>query len=97
MIKLPTEHAESLARAIAVLENDPNFKVIKSWFNASFEDTKNRNIYLTGEHTIRGQGYAEALRDITLPLNNPRLITEKIAEQKRQRELMDTLNEQADL
>ena len=99
MIKLPTEHAETLANAIAVLETDHNFKIVREWLNASFdEQTKKKNIDTRGEETIRGLGYAEALRDITAPLNNPKILMTRVSEIRKYNEssvILDML-EQAD-
>lgn len=72
MILLTPEKAEKVMMALSRLQDNPDFRFIRDeWINASYEDAKVSNIDRRGESGIRGQGYAEALRDITGPFNNP--------------------------
>ena len=79
MILLTPEKAELVMLALSRLQNSPDFRFIRDeWINASYEEAKVSNIDRRGESGVRGQGYAEALRDITGPFNNPEETITKI-------------------
>jgi hypothetical protein len=84
MKSLSPEKAEQVMSAISRLVHNTDFQfVLTEWLNASFEDQKIINIGLRGEEATRGQGYAEALRDMTAPLKNPDSLIKKMKEIKK--------------
>ncbi len=68
----------SLVSALVQLEGDASYGIYKSWLQDSFIARLTDNIDLTGEAATRGQGYAEALRDILRVMKDPRIVREKL-------------------
>lgn len=66
-----------LASAILRLDGDPNFNTVRAWLKDSYMDQLEENIDLRNSESTRGQGYAEALRDINKIIDDPRKLAEK--------------------
>jgi hypothetical protein len=66
-----------LVNALVQLEVDGSFQAVKVWVQSSFHAQLTGNIDLRGEEATRGQGYAEALRDILRVMKDPRKLAEK--------------------
>ena len=67
----------ALASALVQLEGDSNFVIVRAWLQDSFLGQLTDNIDLKGEDATRGQGYAEALRDVLRVMKDPRIAREK--------------------
>jgi hypothetical protein len=65
------------ATAMIPLSLDKDFQLFQAWLDCSFKTALRSNIDLRGEEAVRGQGYAEALRDILDALEDPRKLAEK--------------------
>lgn len=65
------------ATALIPLSLDKDFHMFQEWLDCSFTNQLRSNIDLRGEEAVRGQGYAEALRDILDALENPRKLADK--------------------
>ena len=67
----------ALASALVQLEGDSHFVIVRAWLQDSFLGQLTDNIDLKGEDATRGQGYAEALRDVLRVMKDPRIAREK--------------------
>jgi hypothetical protein len=85
MIDFSSEQGQRTINAIARLEGAPDFEIVKEWLNAMLVNIGIDWIDLRGEETLIAQGYGEALRDITVPLNYPRKVIESINSQSERK------------
>lgn len=72
MKSLTDDKGLDVTNALIRLENNADFALFKTWLGASYEDIKGQLIDTRGENTLLAQGYADALRDITESVNDPR-------------------------
>ena len=87
MISLPSDKVEIIVQALSRLAHNSDFQcVFKEWFWASYEQQKVKNIFMKGEDAIRGQGYAEALWDMVVPMKDPDIFVNKMKQLKKKHE-----------
>lgn len=68
---------ERLVNSLCRLEGDTDYQILKEWVRNSFGSQLVDNIDARDEDATRGQGYAEALRDIMAIIEDPRKLAEK--------------------